>query len=54
MEFDTVREVFVEGDELYPIAGFKEKNHIQICVRNLNCIKGYFNPLKKHPEFPLP
>ena len=25
-------------------AGFKEKNHIQICVRNPNCIKGFLNP----------
>lgn len=43
-EFDSVRGVFWEGDELYPTAGFKEKNHIQICIRNPNCIKGYFLP----------
>jgi len=30
-----------------PGAGFKEKNHIQICVRNRNCIKGYFLPREK-------
>ncbi|MFN6378100.1 MAG: hypothetical protein ACK4WD_02415 [Flavobacteriales bacterium] len=42
--FDSVRGVFWEGDELYPNAGFKEKNHIQICVRNPNCIKGFFLP----------
>mgnify|MGYP001765244939 CR=1 FL=1 len=40
--FDTVRGVFLEGRDLYPNAGFKRKNHIQICVRNPNCIKGYF------------
>ena len=40
--FDTVRGVFWEGDDLYPEAGFKEKNHVQICVRNPNCIKGFF------------
>jgi hypothetical protein len=22
--------------------GFKEKNHIQICIKNPNCIKGFF------------
>ncbi|MFV2081667.1 MAG: hypothetical protein ACC669_07365 [bacterium] len=44
-EYDTVRGVFLEGEDLYPNAGFKEKNHIQVCVRNLNCIKGYFRPL---------
>lgn len=43
--FDSVRGVFVEGEELYPGAGFNAKNHIQICVRNPNCIKGFFNPL---------
>jgi hypothetical protein len=43
--YDTVRGVFWEGQDLYPNAGFKEKNHVQICVRDLNCIKGYFRPL---------
>lgn len=38
--------VFWEGVELYPDAGFREKNHIQICVRNPNCIKGFFLPRK--------
>ena len=42
--FDSVRGVFVEGDELYPGAGFHDKNHIQICIRNPNCIKGFFIP----------
>lgn len=44
--FDSVRGAFWEGQPLYPGAGFKQKNHIQICVRNPNCIKGYFRPLK--------
>lgn len=43
-QFDSVRGVFWEGKELYPNAGFKEKDHIQICVRNPNCIKGFFYP----------
>ena len=42
--FDSVRNVFVEGRALYRGAGFKSKSHIQICVRNPNCIKGYFIP----------
>ena len=45
--FDSVRGVFWEGQEIYPTAGFREKNHIQICVRNLDCIKGYFLPLPR-------
>lgn len=43
--FDTVRSAFIEGAELYPGSTFREKNHIQICVRNPTCIKGYFWPV---------
>ncbi len=42
--FDSVRGVFWEGKDLYENAGFKEKNHIQICIRNPDCIKGFFIP----------
>lgn len=44
-DFDTVRGVFFEGPPLYPHAGFREKNHIQICVRSPKSIKGFFRPL---------
>ncbi|MFG1399153.1 hypothetical protein [Roseixanthobacter pseudopolyaromaticivorans] len=40
--FDTVRAVFLEGKPLYPKSGFREKTHIQLCVRNPSCIKGVF------------
>ena len=53
-QFDSVRGLFIEGKELYPNAGFNEKNHIQICVRNPNCIKGYFCPLKPICEYSMP
>lgn len=43
--YDSVRGVFEEGDALYPNAGFRGKTHIQICVRNPACIKGYFRLL---------
>jgi hypothetical protein len=43
--YDTVRSPFQEGDALYDGAGFQAKNHIQIAVRNLACIKGYFKPI---------
>ena len=46
-EFDSVRAPFWEGNPLYPGAGFREKNHIQICIRNPKCIKGYFDPLNQ-------
>lgn len=45
--FDSVRGVFVEGNELYPTAGFRDKNHIQIAILNPNCIKGFFLPREK-------
>jgi hypothetical protein len=50
--YDSVRGAFWEGKELYPNAGFKEKNHIQICVRNPNCIKGYFKPRSMSEDYP--
>jgi hypothetical protein len=53
-QYDTVRAVFTEGKALYSEAGFQEKNHIQICVVNPNCIKGYFRPLKPKKEYPIP
>jgi hypothetical protein len=40
--FDSARGVFVKGDALYPGAAIQKLNHIQVCVRNLACIKGYF------------
>ena len=50
--FDSVRGVFFEGEELYPNAGFREKDHIQICIRNPNCIKGFFLPRELDKHFP--
>jgi hypothetical protein len=44
--YQTVRAAFREGDALYPDADFHEKTHIQIAVRDLSCIKGYFRPLE--------
>lgn len=52
--FDTVRGLFLEGATVYPDAGFREKNHIQICVRNPNCIKGFFLPRNPDDRYPLP
>jgi len=52
--FDTVRGVFWEGKELYKNAGFREKNHIQVCVRNPNCIKGYFRVITPDSNFRIP
>jgi hypothetical protein len=42
--FDTVRGVFTEGGPAFQGAGLFAKSHIQICVRNPNCIQGFFMP----------
>ena len=42
--FDTARGFFLEGRELYPTAGFRELDHVQICVRSSKQIIGYFLP----------
>lgn len=40
--FDTVRGMFVDGEKVYSGSGIYRKSHIQIAVRNSNCIKGVF------------
>ena len=44
--YDSVRGVFLEGNAIYENSGFREQTHIQLCIRNPNCIKGYFEPRK--------
>lgn len=43
--YDSVRGLFIEGQPVYRDSGIMEKTHSQICIRNPNCIKGYFKPL---------
>jgi hypothetical protein len=42
--FDSVRGIFTEGGPAFPGAGIQKKNHIQVCIRNLDMIKGFFIP----------
>lgn len=42
--YDSVRGVFFEGKPIYETSGFMEQSHIQICIKNPNCIKGFFAP----------
>lgn len=49
--FDTARGIFTEGGPVFEGAGIRSKNHIQVCIRNLNCIKGFFIP-RKEIQFP--
>jgi hypothetical protein len=43
-KIQTVRGVFIEGDRAYPGAGFHQKTHVQIAVRDRSCILGFFKP----------
>ena len=45
--FDSARGVFTEGGSAFPGAGIQKKSHIQICIRNMKCIKGFFLPRKE-------
>ena len=42
--FDTVRGFFNEGQPVYPTAGLRSLDHVQICVRNPARIIGFFRP----------
>lgn len=44
VKFQTVRGVFQEGVEAYPGSGILKKSHIQVVVRDSECILGYFLP----------
>lgn len=52
--FDSVRGLFLEGKAAYEGSGFAEKTHIQICIVNPNCIKGYFLPRELNEQYPIP
>ncbi|MBQ9360529.1 MAG: hypothetical protein IJT96_05790 [Lachnospiraceae bacterium] len=53
-KYDSVRGVFTEGTPPYPGSAFYSKTHIQICVCNPNCIKGYFEPRNAMKNYRLP
>jgi hypothetical protein len=44
--FDSVRCAFEEGEPSFSGSAIRDKTHVQICIRNLDCIKGYFLPLE--------
>jgi hypothetical protein len=51
--FDSVRAAFIEGEPIYPGAGFHGKTHIQLCIINPNCIKGFFLPRTKNKLYSI-
>ena len=52
--YDSVRGAFLEGDPIYVSSGFREQTHIQLCVRNPNCIKGFFAPKTVDSKWVIP
>ncbi len=42
--FDSVMEIFQEGAPIFEGSDMLEKTHTQICIRNTDCILGYFLP----------
>lgn len=44
IQFDTVRGAFLEGTALFPGTTISAETHIQIAVRNADCIIGIFLP----------
>lgn len=52
--YDSVRGIFIEGEPPYIGSEFREKTHVQLCICNPNCIKGYFTPLQSVADNPIP
>ncbi len=46
-QVQTVRGAFEEGDEAFPGAGRKKETHIQVAVRDRQCILGIFRPVQE-------
>jgi hypothetical protein len=42
--FDAVRGAFIEGKEIFPNSTIRSDTHIQLCIRNPECILAYFRP----------
>jgi hypothetical protein len=43
--YDTIRCAFQEGKKIYPTAPFTTRVHIQVCVINPKCLRGFYLPL---------
>lgn len=44
LPYDSIRCAFSEGQSVYPGTDITTRLHVQICVINPDCIKGYFLP----------
>ena len=52
--YDPVRGIFIEGEPIYSGSEICEKTHVQLCICNPNCIKGYFKPLHPNKYYIIP
>jgi hypothetical protein len=50
--FDSTRGIFTEGGPAFEGSEIMAKTHSQICIRNLNCIKGFFLPRREMNYIP--
>ena len=48
--YDTVRGYFRQGKPAFPTSAINQLSHVQIAVRNISCITGYFHPLIPVPD----
>jgi len=44
LHFNSVRGMFQESAEVYPGSAIRRRSHVQIAIRDSNCIIGYFSP----------
>lgn len=44
VEYDTVRGCFTEGGPAFSGSGIQKESHVQLAVRNPNCVIGVFRP----------
>lgn len=51
--YDSIRGIFIEGNPVYSESGIMEKTHVQLCIINPNCIKGYFKPLEPRKDWQI-
>ena len=50
--FDSTRGIFTEGGPAFEGSEIQAKTHTQLCIRNLNCIQGFFLPRREVEYLP--
>ena len=50
--FDSTRGVFTEGGPAFAGSDIMAKTHTQLCIRNFNCIQGFFLPRRERIFMP--